>query len=210
MAPRTTHWFQERPWDGPTKGLAWNTAAAERTWHIQDSQGQMLSLTFRHRPVKCVEVFQFRSEAEPHRRVIRCAVHFDHFIILPWPSFFTLTVLFLQLWGYSLCLGLLDLVWCELNRTVEETWPLPLDSTTPLRKLCQNGARDVGVRVGVVTVWIMKLNPLAERNFLQNRSEKSSRGMFSSIFPNEKGRLSLPIWTCTPPSRNETWEWNKG
>ena len=23
MAPRTTQWFQERPWDAPTKGLAW-------------------------------------------------------------------------------------------------------------------------------------------------------------------------------------------
>ena len=23
MAPRTTRWFQERPWDAPTKGLAW-------------------------------------------------------------------------------------------------------------------------------------------------------------------------------------------
>ena len=23
MAPRTTSWFQERPWDAPTKGLAW-------------------------------------------------------------------------------------------------------------------------------------------------------------------------------------------
>ena len=23
MAPRTTHWLQERRWDAPTKGLAW-------------------------------------------------------------------------------------------------------------------------------------------------------------------------------------------
>ena len=32
MAPRTTQWFQERPWDAPTKGLAWSTSvsAAER------------------------------------------------------------------------------------------------------------------------------------------------------------------------------------
>ena len=30
MAPRTTQWLQERPWDNPTKGLAWG----ERVCHI--------------------------------------------------------------------------------------------------------------------------------------------------------------------------------
>ena len=30
MAPRTTQWFQDRPWETPTKGLAWYTAFTYR------------------------------------------------------------------------------------------------------------------------------------------------------------------------------------
>ena len=42
----------------------WRVTAAERIWHIYDSQGQILALALRYKSLKCFKLFPLRWEAE--------------------------------------------------------------------------------------------------------------------------------------------------
>ena len=68
---------------GGERGCSNCTAAVERIWHVQDSQGQILTLSFRSKHLKSFELFPPCSEAS---EASKCMVRAKQVFPLPSPE----------------------------------------------------------------------------------------------------------------------------